>query len=435
MTDINRVDISDEALKLIWGGYKAGVFFETCISPVSRSHRRELEQGVRESRESKFFGLLPRRRNGSSKADVVAKGNVLWVDLDFGYALELIDRVLAPRGVPPTLVISSGRGYWFIWKLSEMKSASWIEKTNRALGGLLGGDSCHDRARICRVPGSINDKWGRPVLVHSLDPTRIYDAAAFRSVQRSQKARVSFIDLSSITISEEDRIEGTTRTAPDFSRHPDLLAYLDGTDASSDRSEIECRIACVLLKAGMTRGEVREFFTDHALPRFTEDRERGRPQLFDQMVSKIIFEWSKEWKIASPPPGPPPVSYESGETPSRPRDRKSLACRRLHLVEVADGHGREELIHQVSSDLGIPRKTIEKDLGLLLCSRALIKKKDPGDPFNSRIVIYPNPEVIELAERHGPHHLTLHRYLLPGHVLPMFRSRQMDDEKGLSHGA
>ena len=185
----------------------------------------------------------------------------------------------------------------------------------------------------------------------------------------------------------------------------------------------------------MTRGEVREFFTDHALPRFTEDRERGRPQLFDQMVSKIIFEWSKEWKIASPPPGPPPVSHESGETLIRPRDRKSLACRRLHLVEVADGHGREELIHQVSSDLGIPRKTIEKDLGLLLRSKALIRKKDPGDPFNSRIVIYPNPEVIELVGRQGPHHLTLHRYLLPGHVLPTFRSRQMDDEKGLSHGA
>ena len=437
MADGNEVNLSCEALGLIWDGYKDGVLFETCASPRLRSHHSDLERAVGESRDSKFFGLLPRQRAGSTKLDVVTSGNVLWVDLDFGSAPALIDRVLVPRGLHPTLVISSGHGYWFIWKLSEMKRASWIEESNRALARLLGGDFCHDRARICRVPGSINEKGGRgrPVSVHSLDRTLIYKASAFRSVRDDRKARASHLDLSRITISEEDRIEGTTRRDPDFSRHPDLLAYLEGPAVSSDRSQTECRIACLLLRAGMSRGEVRGFFSDRALPRFTEDQAQGRPDLFDQMVSRIIFEWSKNWTIASPPPGPPPVSKRSGETLTRPRDLKTLASRRLHLVEVAEGHGREELIDQVSSDLGIPRKTIENDLGLLLRSRALIKKKDPADPFNSRIVIYANPEVVELVERHGPHHLMLHGYLLPGHVLPVFRSREKDDEKGLSHGA
>lgn len=349
----------------------------------------------------------------------------------------MIPEVLAPLGLEPTMVISSGHGFWFLWKLSSMKGSAWLESTNQELAGLLGGDACHDRTRICRIPGSINTKRGdeRLVSVAEMHPDRIYPPSAFLTVQRRRKGARRSPDLSSIAISDDDRIPGVVRQEMNWRLRPDLQAYVDGSAASVDRSKTECQIACSLARMGWTRGEIRAFFREHALPRFCEDQQHGRPYVFDRMISRVIFEWAPSWDLSASPPEPPSVSKRNGQHLTRPRDMATVSCRRFALVEAARGQGRSDLIGEVSDWLGISPHTIEKDLKALLRSGALIKAKDPSDASNRRILVHPNQRVLELGRARGPECLSLFRYLQPGRIYPVKRLTELPGEGGLSHGA
>jgi hypothetical protein len=113
-----------------------------------------------------YFGVLPRRRRGSKKADVQDEANVLWADIDTansGWNIDLYRDVLngLPASTKPSVVVKSGGGLHLYWKLSTpIVGADNIEAANRVMAEAFSGDNVGDIARIMRVPGSFNFKRG-----------------------------------------------------------------------------------------------------------------------------------------------------------------------------------------------------------------------------------------------------------------------------------
>lgn len=109
-----------------------------------------------------------------SKTDIQA-GTWLHVDIDSSATdqetfeqdkvmmlSQLTDKL--PKGIPPpTLILSSGNGYWGFWKLKEPvliegTESKWedFEAYNKRLEDIFGGDHCFNVDRIARMPGTIN---------------------------------------------------------------------------------------------------------------------------------------------------------------------------------------------------------------------------------------------------------------------------------------
>lgn len=113
-----------------------------------------------------FVGVLPRRRHGGGRSDLVADGDVVWVDCDTDESVTALERFTPPASI----LVASGTGghRHAYWLLRERISISGIEATNRALASALRADrSCVDAARILRPP-SANHKHEPPARVRLL---------------------------------------------------------------------------------------------------------------------------------------------------------------------------------------------------------------------------------------------------------------------------
>jgi len=111
--------------------------------------------------------------------------NAIWLDLDYHTTLEWRDKSadavrralslhLQRKSIPePSFLISSGRGLYAIWLISETPPAALIrwKEAQKALlqaASSFGADpACADEARVLRMPGSINQKNGKPVQILS----------------------------------------------------------------------------------------------------------------------------------------------------------------------------------------------------------------------------------------------------------------------------
>jgi len=151
-----------------------------------------------------YFQILPlseRPEKGRGSATNVKVARWLWADLDFketvekpefegcregeDFELECYYReggkwihVRRPRlsevlakvreilGSEPTIVVDSGNGYHLYFELEDEVEASAIRPVEERLVDTLGADKqSKDIARILRLPGSINPRNGRPVVV------------------------------------------------------------------------------------------------------------------------------------------------------------------------------------------------------------------------------------------------------------------------------
>lgn len=119
-----------------------------------------------------YIGVLPRRRRGGTRDDVVESGQVVWVDCDSPSSIS----ALLQFGAKPSMTVATGTGdnVHAYWLLHDTVPIADIEQANRALARLLGGDiHCTDAARILRPP-SLNHKHSPPV------PVRLVDCDASR---------------------------------------------------------------------------------------------------------------------------------------------------------------------------------------------------------------------------------------------------------------
>ncbi len=111
-----------------------------------------------------YMGVLPRVGNSGTRAGVVPEGRTLWCDCDNEMAVE---RALA-WGMVPHLVVQSSPGKAHLyWLLNKGLPLDLIERGNRRLAFLFGGDlRAADAARILRPAGTFNHKRkGTPRLV------------------------------------------------------------------------------------------------------------------------------------------------------------------------------------------------------------------------------------------------------------------------------
>lgn len=115
-----------------------------------------------------YIGIIPRRRRGGGRDDLVDRASVVWVDCDTPLAVTRLGE-FSPR---PTITIQSGtdqhlHGYWL---LSQAEALATIEHANRRLAHAIGADmACTDGARIMRPASSLNWKHTPPTSVRQLD--------------------------------------------------------------------------------------------------------------------------------------------------------------------------------------------------------------------------------------------------------------------------
>jgi hypothetical protein len=140
--------------------------------PARRRHRRVPRPRPLppQPRDEVFATPLTREQPSAGHAGVILPGSVAWVDLDDRGALARL-RAFLQR---PTLVVASGSGgAHAYWRLAHEHSADDIEAANRKLCAALEGDAaCTDRARIMRVPGTVNHKAGRACRLLYVDLAR-----------------------------------------------------------------------------------------------------------------------------------------------------------------------------------------------------------------------------------------------------------------------
>jgi len=112
------------------------------------------------------IGLLPRTSAGGT-AEFVESGCVVWADCDdkdYKGGRQEIYKKIESLYPPPSAVVRSGGGLHVYYYLGEDTPADEIEEANRRLAALVGGDKCHDRARVLRLPLSY----------HCKNPQKIY---------------------------------------------------------------------------------------------------------------------------------------------------------------------------------------------------------------------------------------------------------------------
>ena len=115
----------------------------------------------RRHRLGAFAGVLPRSEKGRGTADSVESGCVCWADIDdkdHNGSREAVWTLVRSLPVPPSVVVQSGGGLHLYFFLNTEYPADEIAEMNERIAKKCGGDSCHDKARILRLPTSFHQK-------------------------------------------------------------------------------------------------------------------------------------------------------------------------------------------------------------------------------------------------------------------------------------
>jgi hypothetical protein len=136
--------------------------------------------------------LKGKPRTAHASKDEVAEAAWLYVDIDPPKNCEALETWRAKHAEitdlpPPTWRVDSGRGFWFFWKLAQPvavdgkngEQTKLVESYGKGIGGLVGGDDCHNIDRLARLPGTVNHRTGKRAAVLEHHPERVYSLADF----------------------------------------------------------------------------------------------------------------------------------------------------------------------------------------------------------------------------------------------------------------
>jgi len=116
-----------------------------------------------------YYGVCCHSGRDGTKA-TVTHIPALWLDIDVLPTLTM-DTIFKVMGIPdPSLVLSSGRGWHCYWRFRDPlpvgENRFLFEMLMKALAVRTGADvAATDLSRILRVPGTVNQKNGKTVLV------------------------------------------------------------------------------------------------------------------------------------------------------------------------------------------------------------------------------------------------------------------------------
>ena len=167
----------DKSAERHWYG-TAAELIDACPKITARADRQHA--GV-------FFGVLPRKSEGTGKSEDALPGMAAWADFDFrdfeGGEAEC-RRMLAGFPLPPTVLVRSGHGFHAYWVMKEPAEPLVLCDLSARLAANLGGDRVADAARVMRLPGTQNHKDLEPIAVEieALALERRYNPADFDDI-------------------------------------------------------------------------------------------------------------------------------------------------------------------------------------------------------------------------------------------------------------
>lgn len=198
--------------------------------------------------ENVYFGLALRNGHDGTKSSITQIACV-HCDLDFKdiSEKEAIKRIKSFELVP-TLIVRSGGGFHLYWRLKEAyepNAIPEIEKINKAIAGVLGGDlNACDASRILRMPETANVKYTPPQPVKCTKFENIdYDVDDFGTV-------LAIYNTSTSSIKHLDSNHILEHSLPDSSGQFRTVQDIDFTEGSRDASLFH--VANCLIKGGMT---------------------------------------------------------------------------------------------------------------------------------------------------------------------------------------
>jgi len=154
-----------------------------------------------------FVGVVPRRRRGGRREDLVERASVVWVDCDSDESVATL-AAFRPR---PAIQVASGsaQNRHAYWALRDAVGLDVVEQINRRLALELGADArSGDAARILRPAASTNWKSGRPAAVRliALDEEHSLDVAELDRRLPALPAAPEATDPRSPRVAGEDRL-------------------------------------------------------------------------------------------------------------------------------------------------------------------------------------------------------------------------------------
>jgi putative DNA primase/helicase len=200
-----------------------------------------------------YFGVLPRDYASGRNEDVRDLVHVLWADVDakkvsdvlyIGKSLALFAINAFP--IPPQILVDSGGGWHAYWILREPAPYAVAQPVMRWIAKALNGDAVHDKARVLRVPGTIN--WKReptPARLIRFDLTRDSRIDDFVGQMPIERERPPVDPAHRIRI---DKL-------PDW-----LNDILNEGAPKGARSEASFKAILWLIRYGRTFNEIREIF-------------------------------------------------------------------------------------------------------------------------------------------------------------------------------
>jgi hypothetical protein len=286
------------------------------------------------------------RRNVKAKKADIARGHYLHVDVDdpTDEALGGIREFLPA----PTVIVWSGGGYHAYWWLGEpCSNIELLEQCNKAIAEKLGGDNCHNADRIMRLPGTLNipnakkrargrtvtlarvleADWSRQYLIEQFERTAVDSLPASRT---NPDTAVALVELADLPPGVDLETRGLIRDGDD------LAAPIGSPGAHfPSRSEAVFRVACELVRAGLSDEQIAGVLTNPAFGISASILEKKRGSVSYALRQAVAARAAAEssW----------PDTYKSG-APRPTLLNTKLAIQRLGITAVHDNFHKRKIV-------------------------------------------------------------------------------------------
>lgn len=206
-----------------------------------------------------YFGVLGRFAFNGSGDNVLGTTRILWADFDdkafvWGNGLQAMNSL----PVPPDIIVDTGGGTHAYWTLDEYIPVDTAETIMRGISKRHKADHCWDRARIMRLPGTVNWKYQS----YPGDAVRARILKADYTATHSPSAFVDYIYEMTKPVVEPVVAAAGLASIDRF--YPDLPNWLqdlieDGVP-KGQRSEQAFKVVCNLAERGWGYSQIQEVF-------------------------------------------------------------------------------------------------------------------------------------------------------------------------------
>jgi hypothetical protein len=234
----------------------------------------ELDAYVPPSYKHVYCGIYTRKGNKGNAVGCRTTG-VLWADFDYK-TKEQVQYIIDNSGLPkPSILVSSGYGIHVYWILKE-RAGNEAVSILKAIAHRTGADSkAAEKARVLRVPGTMNVKKDEAVECKILEFKDIrYEIGEFKKVLQQEVHRIESYRIESGEI-EIKELENCSRAC--------IRVMAKGTD-EGHRNFALCKITKYLQLKGYTRRE--------ALDVIRRWNTLNTPPKAD---SQLLIEFNKVW--------------------------------------------------------------------------------------------------------------------------------------------